>query len=129
MNMENISKLKRVAAEVSGSSPLTIGKEKMTTEQICSYPRLTVRDFDWISYPDSKTGELVTYPVLIFDEVPDGFYCGGMALSNLCTAIKADDDLYNELKESGLPMKFEATRTKGGNTYVNFTVLDSDDDE
>lgn len=118
-----ISRLKALATEVSGTSPLTIGRTKITTDQVCSYDKLTLRDFDFIQYTDKSTGEAVNYPVLIFDEVADGFYCGGMALSDLCSAIKEDTEMYDALKADGLPMSFTSTRTKNGNTYVNFTVL------
>lgn len=123
MNNAMISRLKALATEVSGTSPLTIGRNKMSTEQVCAYDKLTLRDFDFINYTDKSTGEAVSYPVLIFDEVEDGFYCGGMALSDLCNAIKEDTDLYDALKADGLPMSFTSTRTKSGNTYVNFSVL------
>lgn len=123
--MENniLSRLKAKATEVSGTSPLTIGRTKLTTEQVCSYDKLTLRDFDFINYVDKSTGENVSYPVLIFDEIDDGFYCGGMAMSDLCNAIKEDAELYDGLKSEGLPMSFTSTRTKNGNTYVNFTIL------
>ena len=123
MNNNLVSRLKAIATEVSGTSPLTIGRNKLTTEQVCAYDKLTLRDFDFINYTDKSTGEAVSYPVLIFDEVEDGFYCGGMALSDLCNAIKEDEELYNALKNEGLPMSFTSTRTKSGNTYVNFSVL------
>ena len=123
MNNAMISRLKAMATEVSGTSPLTIGRNKMTTEQVCGYDKLTLRDFDFINYTDKSTGEEVSYPVLIFDEIDDGFYCGGMALSDLCNAIKEDEELYEALKADGLPMTFTSTRTKSGNTYVNFSVL------
>lgn len=116
-------RLKALAAEVSGTSPLTVGRNKMTTSQICSFDELTLRDFDFISYVDKSTGENISYPVLIFDELEDGFYCGGMALNDLCSAIKEDEELYNELKKDGLKMSFTETRTKSNQTYVNFVVL------
>lgn len=123
MNNNLVSRLKALATEVSGTSPLTIGRNKLTTEQVCGFDKLTLRDFDFIQYTDKGTEEAVSYPVLIFDEIDDGFYCGGMALSDLCSAIKEDTELYDTLKADGLPMSFTATRTKNGNTYVNFTVL------
>lgn len=123
MNTNMISRLKALATEVSGTSPLTIGRNKMSTEQVCAYDKLTLRDFDFINYTDKSTGEAVSYPVLIFDEIDDGFYCGGMAVSDLCNAIKEDEELYEALKADGLPMSFTSTRTKSGNTYVNFSVL------
>ena len=116
-------RLKALAAEVSGTSPLTVGRTKMTTAQICSFDELTLRDFDFINYVDKSTGEQISYPVLIFDEISDGFYCGGMALNDLCSAIKEDAELYDELKNNGLKMSFTETRTKNNQTYVNFVVL------
>ena len=122
-NLEILSAIKKVATEVSGQSPLCIGRNKVDTKTITSYEKLTLRKFDFISYDDKSTGEHVDYPVLIFDEIEDGFYCGGQALSDLCNALKDNPAFMQELEESGLPMRFEATRTKTGNTYVNFTVL------
>lgn len=116
-------RLKALAAEVSGTSPLTVGRNKMTTAQICSFDELTLRDFDFINYVDKSTGEQISYPVLIFDELTDGFYCGGMALNDLCSAIKEDAELYDELKNNGLKMSFTETKTKNNQTYVNFVVL------
>ena len=122
-NESILSRLKAKAAEVSGTSPLTIGRTKMSTEQVCSYSELTLREFDWIKYVDKSTGESVEYPVLIFDEAEDGFYCGGMALSDLCKAFQDDAELRDGLKLEGLKMTFSSTRTKNGNNYVNFTIL------
>lgn len=122
-NLEILSAIKKVATEVSGQSPLCIGRTKLDTKQICSYDKLTLKDFDFIQYIEKSTGEEVKYPVLIFEEIEDGFYCGGQALSDLCNALKDNPDFMAELRESGLPMRFDSTRTKSGNTYVNFTVL------
>ena len=58
-NESILSRLKAKAAEVSGTSPLTIGRTKMSTEQVCSYSELTLREFDWIKYVDKSTGEFV----------------------------------------------------------------------
>ena len=116
-------RIKKIAVEVSGQSELCIGRNKIDTKTICSFDSLTLREFDFINYDDKSTGEHVSYPVLIFDEIDDGFYCGGMAMSDLCNAIKEDPELYDGLKDEGLPMSFTSTRTKNGNTYVNFTIL------
>lgn len=117
------SKLKELASKVSGSSPLCVGRNKMDSQAVASYPELTLCDYDWIQYTDKETGEIVKYPVVIFSEVTDGFYCGGMALSDLLTAIDADEELKTELKTNGLKLTFSVTKTKSNNTYVNFTVL------
>ena len=116
-------RLKAVAAQVSGTSPLTTGRTKVDTDTVCSFKELTLRDFDFINYTDKETGEAVSYPVLIFDEIPDGFYCGGMALNDLCNTVKEDTELYDELTKNGLKMSFTATKTRSNKTYVNFVVL------
>lgn len=118
-----IARIKALASQVSGTSPLTIGREKVDTKTVCSYPSLTLRDFDFIQYTDKSNNEEVKYPVLIFDEIEDGFYCGGMALGDLCRAIMEDEELLDILHSEGLKLSFESTRTKSGNTYVNFSVL------
>lgn len=120
---EFTSRLKQLASEVSGSSPLCIGRTKMDSQQVASYPELTLRDFDWIRYHDKEDDKDIAYPVVIFDEVEDGFYCGGQALSDLLSAVDADEALKNELRETGLKLSFTITKTKANNTYVNFTVL------
>ena len=123
MNSNFTSRLKQLASEVSGSSPLCIGRSKMDSLAIASYPELTLRDYDFIQYHDKEDDKDICYPVVIFDEIEDGFYCGGQALSDLLTAVDADEELKNELKESGLKLSFTITKTKSNNTYVNFTVL------
>ena len=123
MNIDVLNKIKEIAVKVSGQSPLCVGREKIDTKQICSYPELTIIDFDFISYDDKTTGEHIEYPVIIFKEIDDGFYCGGMALNDLCHALAENEVFMSEIRESGLKLEFEATRTKTGNTYVNFTVL------
>lgn len=123
MNSNLQERLRALAADVSGTSPLTIGRNKVETKTICSHDILTMKDFDFINYIDKITGEEVHYPVIIFEEIEDGFYCGGMALADLCNAIKEDPELYEQLKKEGLKMKFTETRTKSNNTYVNFVVM------
>ena len=46
-----------------------------------------------------------------------------LTAKGVINAIKNDEDLYNELKTTGLKMSFTATTTKTNKTYVNFVVL------
>lgn len=117
------AKLKAIASEVSGSSPLCVGRTKLTTEQVCSFKELTIRDFDFIKYHDKHDDKDVAYPVIIFDEIDDGFYCGGMAMNDLFVEISKDVELSAELRKTGLKVAFNSTKTRDGNNYTNFTVL------
>jgi hypothetical protein len=123
MNTNFQSRLKAIASEVSGSSPLCVGRTKLTTEQVCSFKELTIRDFDFIKYHDKHDDKDVSYPVIIFDEIDDGFYCGGMAMNDLFVQINADPELADELRQTGLKVAFNSTKTRDGNNYTNFTVL------
>jgi len=60
---------------------------------------------------------------MIFDEIDDGFYCGGMAMNDLFVQVDADPELAEELRQTGLKVAFNSTKTRDGNNYTNFTVL------
>lgn len=120
---KEFNSLEQLFTEASGSSKLATGRSKLTTAQICSYDRLTMRDFDLIEYFDEQEGKEVSYPIIIFDEIEDGYYCGGQALSDVCHALRNNEALWNELRERGIPLRFEELRTRSGNSYVNFIVL------
>lgn len=113
--------LKELASSISGGSALMEGREKVNTEDIVGI-ELTLVDFDILKY--EKDGKEVSYPICVFKELPDKFYQGGMQLSRLCEAIASDEDLLAELKEQGLKLMFESSRTRSGNDFVNFSVLD-----
>lgn len=117
-----LSALASLAATVSGSSPLCAGREKMDTDELCSVGTVTLKDFDFISYHDDVEDNDVSYPVCIFDEVADKFYCGGQQLATLCSAI-INGNLYEELKKTGLKLSFTKVKTRTGNSFVNFSVI------
>lgn len=113
--------LKELASSISGGSALMEGREKINTEDMIGI-ELTLVDFDILRY--EKDGKEVSYPICVFKELPDKFYQGGMQLSRLCEAIASDEDLLAELKEQGLKLMLESSRTRSGNDFVNFSVLD-----
>lgn len=112
--------LKQLATKISGGSPLMEGRRKLETEDVCGI-ELTLRDFDVISY--EQAGKTVIYPVVIFDEINDGYYQGGMQLRRLCEAID-ESGMKSELQADGLRMILECGKTRAGQDFVNYTVLD-----
>ena len=113
-----------LALQATGSSPLMVGRNPITTAQVASFGVLTIRDYDWLKAVDG--GIEKRYPIVIFDEIDDGYYSGGTQLYNLCKAL--DDALAKEeLNKDGLKVKFEESTTKDGKrSFTRVTVMPND---
>lgn len=114
-----------LALQATGSSPLMVGRNPITTAQVASFGVLTLRDYDWLKAIEN--GIEKRYPIVIFDEIDDGYYSGGTQLYNLCKAL--DNALAKEeLNKDGLKIKFEESTTKDGKrSFTRVTVMPNDD--
>lgn len=117
---------REIAAKTLSLSDLMTGREKITTEQLIGQT-VTVTEFDFATITDR--GEEKTFPVLIFKELPNNYYCGGTLLAKMCMAWVAEYDgdvaaASNALAdEGGVQIRFTAGKTKSGNNLTNITVL------
>lgn len=117
---------REIAAKTLSLSDLMAGREKITTEQLIGQT-VTVIEFDFATITDR--GEEKTFPVLIFKEFPNHYYCGGTLLAKMCMAWSAEYDgdvaaASNALAdEGGVQIRFTAGKTKSGNNLTNITVL------
>lgn len=118
----SMSNLARLVKEITSTSILTVGRVKIDTSEVVGV-ELTMRDFDFVTYEDTKEKKEVVYPVVIFDELPESYYCGGKALSDICTAIDANG-LHDELKTNGLRVMLGVTKTKANQPFVTVTVIE-----
>ena len=116
-----MSSLAQLVKEITSASPLTIGRNKMQTPDVCGVV-LTLRDFDFMQYTDDG-GRAVNYPIVIFDEMPEGYYCGGKALNDICIAIDANG-LHNDLKANGLKIMLTVTQTRNNKPFVSVAVME-----
>lgn len=114
--------LVKLVKEITSTSILTVGRTKVDTSDIIGI-ELTIRDFDFVEYVDKSTSTTVIYPVIIFDEMPESYYCGGQSLSEICTAIDANG-LHDELKTNGLKVMLGITKTKANQPFVTVTVME-----
>lgn len=105
----------------NSGSPLMNGRTKITTPDILGVS-LTMRDFDFVEFKD-EAGEDKTYPVIIFDELQDKFYCGGKQFSDICKGIDANG-LKDMLKAEGLRVMLTMKRTKRGQSFVSVSVVE-----
>lgn len=109
-------------------SPLMNDREKLDTDEILG-KELTVIAFDFVTTADKKTKENKTYPVVIFEELPDKFYLGGTLLAKVfhMWASEFDGDFEEcsaALAESGgVKFRFSKGKTSDGNNLVKLEVL------
>lgn len=110
-----------VKAITTTGSPLMNGRTKVTTPEIVGQP-LTMRDFDFNEFTD-EAGESKTYPVIIFDEIPNRFYCGGKQFTDICRGLEANG-LKDMLNADGLRIVVTMKRTKRGQQFAAVSVID-----
>lgn len=118
----SMSNLARLVKEITSTSILTLGRVKIDTPDVLGI-ELTLRDFDFVEYVDSREQKTVNYPVVVFDELPESYYCGGKALADICTAIEANG-LHDELRTNGLRVMLGSTKTKANQPFVTVTVIE-----
>lgn len=121
-----MSMFRDVAAKTLSLSDLMAGREKMTTDELIGQT-VTVIEFDFATVTDKGVEKV--FPVLIFAEYPDRYYCGGALLNKMCVAWAAEFDgdvgaASNALSdEGGVQIRFSTGKTKSGNNLTNITVL------
>lgn len=115
-----------IAAKTLSLSDLMAGREKINTEDLIGQT-VTVSEFDFATVEDK--GNKKTFPVLIFAEYPNRYYCGGTLLNKMCIAWAAEYDgdvaaASNDLADSGgVQIRFSAGKTKSGNNLTNIDVI------
>lgn len=115
---------KKSAEKATTISYLMEGREKVVTEDIISQFKdgVTIAKFDVVDGKDR-------YPVFVFKELENAFYCGGMVLMKIVDGwleeFGGDIDKANEELEKfgGVRVKLEMSRTKDNNNITKVTVL------
>ena len=111
-----MSKLKEFAKGLTQGSRLMQGREKLSTEDVLGI-ELTLRDYEILGTDERS------FPVVIFDEIPDKYYCGGKVLNEICRGIDANG-LRPELLADGLRIMLGRKLTKEHRMCVIVKVLD-----
>ena len=121
-----MANFREIAAKTLSLSDLMAGREKMTTDELIG-KIVTCIGFDFATITDH--GEEKTFPVLIFKEDPEKYYCGGTLLAKMCAAWAAEydgdvaaasDALYDE---GGVKISFSSGKTKSGNNLTSVDVV------
>lgn len=124
--MEKRINLKELAIKELTLSPLMADREKVETEDIIG-KTLTIIGIDMVTTRNRRDNEDKTYPVCVFEELPDKFYFGGFLLKKLAQiwANEFDGD-FEELsaylaETGGVKIRFKG-KAKNGNTNT-FDIL------
>ena len=126
---------KKSAQETTLLSPIMVGREKLTTEDVVG-KELTIIGFDFAPKFDEKgkpivdeaTGEADTFGVIIFAEIPDSYYCVGTVFTKVCKTWEAAFSSAKEASEAlaaegGVRVKFTPSKTKKGNNLTGVEIL------
>lgn len=76
--------LRNAALSELSISELMNGRDKLSTADV-ENRELTIAMIDFASY--EKKGKQIEYPVIVFAEAPNAFYCGGLVLYKMCKAV------------------------------------------
>lgn len=112
-----MSKITEFAKGIIGGSKLMQGRKKLSTDEVLGIA-LTMRDFELLNGNDGGV-----FPVIIFDEIPDGYYCGGKILSDICAGIE-NGGMHADLIADGLKIILGRKLTRDRKTCVTVSVLD-----
>lgn len=127
---------KEAAQAATQLSPIMVGRKKIKTEDIIN-KELTIIGFDFAPKFDEssqpivnvETGEVDTYGIIIFKEIPDAYYCVGVVFTKVChawaTEFGSARDASTELEKSGgVKVRFTSSRTNTGKNLTNVEILD-----
>ena len=107
-------------AQKNASCPLITGKHYQTADIVDT--DLHVKAVGQISIDD------IPVSVWKFENMDDGYYYGGKALTDILTAWLAEgaslDDVNKALSEQDFHFKLETGKTRKGNSFTNVKILD-----
>lgn len=112
-----MSKLTSFAKGITSGSRLMQGRTKIPTDGVLGI-ELTIRDYDIV-----KNNDGTTFPVIVFDELPENYYCGGKILNEIINGIDANG-LRPDLLTDGLRVILGRKVTRDHKMCVTVTVLD-----
>lgn len=127
---------KKAAQQETSLSPVMVGREKLDTEDIVG-KELTIIEFGFAPkfdqsgnrIVDETTGEVETFGVVIFAEMPEKYYGVGTVFTKVCQAWAAgfnnDPVVASQAlaAEGGVKVRFTPSKTKKGNNLTAVEIL------
>lgn len=113
--------LKEIAKSMA-SVPAMDGKTKVDTAEIVN-KEISIDHYDFCN-SGKENGR---YVVVNFKELPDRYYFGGTALTEIFEKFEEKydhDDINTELSNNPLKISLSTVKTRNGNNFVKVSVLD-----
>lgn len=130
-----INKFKKSAQDATVLCQLMSGRTKLETDDVTG-KKLTVTAFDFAPKFDKNgapiiddgSGEVETYAVITFKELPDKYYNCGVVFSKVCRAWMDGYDTAEEASadleaSGGVEVRFVMSKTKAGNNIVTVEIV------
>lgn len=130
-----MANFRKIAQDSTVLCKLQSGRTKLETNDV-EGKVFTINAFDFApkfdksgaKIVDETTGEIDTYAVLTFAELPDKYYNAGVVFTKICrawmegytTPEEASADL---AAEGGVQVRFVMSKTKAGNNLVNVEII------
>lgn len=126
---------KKTAQEKTQLSAIMAGRSKLETDDVVGKD-LTIVAFDFAPKFDEhgnpivdENGEVDTFGVVVFKEIPDSYYGVGAVFTKVCKAwmdeFKTPAEASAALEaEGGVRVKFTHSKTKRGNNLTAVEILD-----
>lgn len=116
------NKFGRRLAEKHSLSRLCVGREKVETDDLIG-KILTIEDCD-LAADVTIGGELKTFSVYTFKELPGKFLYGGSKLTQIAPdVITIAEEENKSIAELGIEIRMKAIRTKSGNDFVDIDFI------
>lgn len=126
---------KQAAQESTLLSPIMVGRDKLETDDVINR-ELTIIGFDFAPkfdeegrvIVDESTGEVDTFGVIVFAEMPNKYYCVGTVFTKVCKTWEAAFSNAKEASdalaaEGGVKVRFSPSKTKKGKNLTAVEIL------
>lgn len=134
--MENVFNFKETAQAATLLAPIMVGRDKLSTEEVIN-KELTIVGFDFAPKFDKEGNQIIdpftnepdTFGVVVFEEIPDMYYCVGAVFTKVCRAWAAGfngsaEEASKALEsQGGVRVRFTPGRTKRGNNLTSVEIL------
>lgn len=120
--MANTKSLKDILREqTSGISPLVVNRKKLETDDIVNMEQLTLSSVDLVTMEDEE------YAVVVFAEIPDGFYFGGTVLTDIVKTIYKfygeDGKMSLDVSDDDITLECEVCKSKNKRKYISWKII------
>lgn len=120
--MANTKSLREILKEqTSGISPLVANRQKVDTDTVRTMEQLTLSSVDLATTDDGE------FAIVVFAEIPEGFYFGGKVLTEIVKNIYkyygAEENEPLDISAEGIAVACETRISKNKRAYTLWRII------